>query len=216
MTATQPYPPGPYMATPPPMRPKTNTKIKVLVMVVVLVIVLGCVGCALVLYISPSIYSEEYFGKGHQSYQGIPNGTLLMYKLNVNGFKPQIETGYSEVRVYFYPYCGAQNSSEANKSQALMGRSFISFDHGNNTTNILFVTQRYTDTSYRSHNITENLKCVMAKTKAIFTTEMSLKLVSEDTGKEKYFLPGFDALLVVPAMVVISLIWRRKMERQKK
>jgi hypothetical protein len=197
------------------MKPMMDGRTKLLALVVIIVIILGVVGCSVMMYMGPFIYGDRYYGKGQQRYGGIPNGTLLMYKLNLNGYEPQLEAGFSEVRVFFRPYCGAQGSAQANKSQALMGRSYITIDQGNNTTKVLFMTQQYVDSGYNSNNISEVLKCAMEKTKTLFTTEIGLTFQADNMSKEKYFMPGFEAALLVPAMVVISLIWRRRMMAQK-
>jgi hypothetical protein len=197
------------------MKPMMDGRTKLLALVVIIVIILGVVGCSVMMYMGPFIYGDRYYGKGQQRYGGIPNGTLLMYKLNLNGYEPQIEAGYSEANVIFRPYCGAQGSAQANKSQALMGKSYITFDHGNNTTTVLLMTLTYVDSSYKSQNISETLKCAMEKTKTLFTTEIGLTFQADNMSKEKHFIPGFEAALMVPAMVVISIIWRRRMKAQK-
>jgi hypothetical protein len=212
MTVPMQYPQGPYIAAPQPIRPKMNPKIKVLAMLVVLIMVLGFVSCAVLISLDPVIFPDKFLGKGEQIFQGIPNGTLLMYKLNVNGFNPQLETGVTEVRVYFSPYCGAMNSTEAIRSLSLMGKSYLYFDHGNNTTMTRIATREFVNSEYVSHNVSGTLRCILEKTKAIFTTELGLKLLSDDISKVQHFMPGFEASLLVPAMVVISLIWRRKMK----
>jgi len=204
------------MMAPPTMYPRPRTRLRVLAMVVVLIIVLGSVGCALVMYTNPMLYTDVYYGKGHQTYQGTPNGTQLMFTLSKDGFKPQLEAGYSGVRIYFVPYCGNNGSAEATRSLGVMRQSYMDFDSGNNTTTVVFTTERVTDSTYSSHNITEILRCVMAKTKAILTTEFGLKVLTDDSSKQKYYMPGFDTILVVPAMVVISLVWRRHLKARKK
>jgi len=186
-------------------------------MVVVLIIGLGIVGCALATYFGPVIFPDRFYEKGEQIFQGIPNGTLLMYKLNLNGFNPRWEAGDTEARVYYSPYCGAMNSTEANRSQSVMGQSFITLDYGNNTTLTRLDTREFVNSEYISHNISGTLRCVMEKTKAILTTELSLKFVSEHTSKQKaYLTPGFETILMVPVIMVISLIWRKRMRGQKK
>jgi hypothetical protein len=162
------------------------------------------------------MYPEMYVGKGTQTYQGVPNATILMYNLNKESFIPEIQTTNYGTRIRFTPSCGVTGSAEANKSQAIMGMSHISSDPANNTTEVLFVTQRYTNSEYDSHNISATLKCVMEKTKAIFTTVLGLKILKDDITKQKYVMPGFETVLVISVMVVISLIWRRKMKGQKK
>lgn len=216
MTAPPPYPQGPYMMTPPPMRPRTGTGTKILAIIVISVIILGCVGCALVFYLGPIMYPEMYIGKGTQSYQGVPNASILMYNLNKEGFIPEIETVSTGTMIRFTPSCGATGSAEANRSQAIMGMSHITWDPSNNTTEVQFATNRYVNSEFVSHNISSTLKCVMEKTKAIFTTILGLKILKDDIRKQKYVMPGFETGLVISVMVVISLLWRRKRKCQKK
>lgn len=216
MSAPPPYPPGPYPMTPPPMKHRTEDRTKIMVILVVVVIVLGCTMCALVMYMGPIMYPTLYHGSGNQQYQGVPNKTQLMFDLSAAGFAPTVDAGQTGPRVDFKPFCGAKGSAQAAKSVNVMSMDFIDFDDYNNTTTVTFMTNRYTSSQYDKNNVSDSLKCVMERTKAILTVQEGLKVLEDSSNKEKYITPGYDAVMVVPALVIISLVWRRRMKAAKK
>ena len=202
--------------TPPPMRHRTEDRTKILVIVVVVVIILGCTMCALVMYMGPIMYPTEYMGSGHQNYQGVPNKTQLMFDLSAAGFAPTVDAGLTGPRIDFKPFCGAKGSAQAAKSMSVMYMDFIDFDDFNNTTTATFKTVRYTSAQYDKNNVSDSLNCVMERTKAILSVQEGLKVLEDSNNKEKYITPGYDTIMVVPALVIISLVWRRKVKAQKK
>jgi hypothetical protein len=194
-------------------RPR-RSNLTIFVVIAVIVVILIGVGCGYIYLVFKSTSGPNTIKvTANQYYVGDLNRTLLLKVLKNESYDP-VSTSPTNTIIRFSAFCGDPSSAEANTTRALfaMGTFYL---NGDNTT-VELRTKPKSNSETNRNMLEDTTNCAFDKIATIMKDDLDMSLVNQKIDMKKYFIPGFDVLLVVPAMVVISLIWRRKMMSQKK
>jgi len=209
MQQVQQHPGGPvpYSGAYTQPRPKGTFFTIFVVIAVILIIIVG-VALGTVYYLAKSTSGPNTIKvTAYQYYVGDLNRTLLFKVLKNDSYDP-VSNSPTYSSIGFKPYCGDPGSDQANSTRTLFMSAYFTLN-GDNTT-IKLVTRDKGNTETNRNMLEDSTNCAFDKLATIMKDDINMSLVNQNIDMKKFTTPGFEAVVVLSAVVIAVAFYKYK------